>query len=160
MTDVTISVEPFLRAVRDHSQGSELLVVPEWDESCWRDLFSYAHPVPIKRGELLIQTGVTERALFFVASGALDIVSSLGDSSLGRVAAVLPGSVVGELGFFDGQPRTAKVWATADSMLLRLDAEEYRRYLETHPVRAAELMFALGRLMSLRLRRTIMQASR
>ena len=98
--------------------------------------------------------------MFFVASGSLDIVRSIGDDSLGRVAAVLPGSVVGELAFFDGRPRTAKVWATADSMLLRLDDEAYRRYLATQPVRAAELMFALGRLMALRLRRTIMQASR
>ena len=45
-------------------------------------------------------------------------------------------------------------------MLLRLDDEAYRRYLAAHPLRAAELMFALGRLMALRLRRTITQASR
>jgi CRP-like cAMP-binding protein len=160
MTDGASTIEPFLRAARDHSPRAELLVVPEWDETAWRELFSYAQPVPIARGELLIQRGDTGRALFFVTSGSLDIVRSIGDSSLGSVAAVLPGSVVGELGFFDGKPRTAKVWATADSMLLRLDEDGYRRYLQAHPVRAAELMFALGRLMSQRLRRTMMQASR
>ena len=160
MTDLANPADPFLRAPSDDAPGSELLVIPQWDESAWRDLFSFAQPVRVRAGELLIRSGVTERALFFVTSGSLDIVRSIGDTSLGRVAAVLPGSVVGELGFFDGRPRTAKVWATAESMVLRLDDEGYRRYLAAQPVRAAELMFALGRLMALRLRRTIMQASR
>ena len=155
-----IAVDPFLKAPSDRAPEHELLVVPEWDEAAWRDLFSYAQPIQVRTGELLIQRGATERALFFVTSGSLNIVSSIGDSTLGTITAVRPGSVVGELAFFDGQPRTAKVWATADSMLLRLDGEAYRRYQETHPARAAELMFAFCRLMALRLRRTIMQASR
>jgi CRP-like cAMP-binding protein len=160
MTEVASLTDPFLRAPSDTAPGSELLVVPEWDDAAWRELFSFTQPLRVKAGELIIRTGDSERALFFVTSGSLDIVRSIGDSSLGRVAAVLPGSVVGELGFFDGRPRTAKVWATVESMVLRLDHEAYRRYLATHPVRAAELMFALGRLMALRLRRTILQASR
>ena len=160
MTDLANPADPFLRAPSVDAPGSELLVIPQWDETAWRELFSFAQPVQVRAGELLIRSGTTERALFFVTSGSLDIVRSIGDTSLGRVAAVLPGSVVGELGFFDGRPRTAKVWATVESMVLRLDDEGYRRYLAAHPVRAAELMFALGRLMALRLRRTIMQASR
>ena len=159
MTDAA-NPDAFLRAPDVDKPGSELLIIPHWDEAAWRELFSFAQPVRVGAGELLIRTGTTERALFFVTSGSLDIVRSIGDNSLGLVAAVLPGSVVGELGFFDGRPRTAKVWATAESMVLRLDDESYRRYLAAHPARAADLMFALGRLMALRLRRTILQASR
>jgi CRP-like cAMP-binding protein len=160
MTDVANLIDPFLRTSRDTAPGSELLVIPEWDETAWRELFSYAQPVQVRVGELLIRSGATGRALFFVTSGSLEIVRSIGEASFGTIAAVLPGSVVGELGFFDGRPRTAKVWATKDSMLLRLDEAAYRRYLAAHPARAAELMFSLGRLMALRHRRTIMQASR
>ncbi len=123
MTDLANPTEPFLRAPSNDAPGSELLVIPEWDETAWRDLFSYAQPVRVRVGELLIRSGATERALFFVTSGSLDIVRSIGDTSFGTIAAVRPGSVVGELGFFDGKPRTAKVWATEDSMLLRLDDE-------------------------------------
>jgi CRP-like cAMP-binding protein len=160
MADLTSPTDPFLRAPANDAPGSELLVVPDWDDAAWRELFSFAQPVRVRAGDLLIRSGDTERALFFLVSGSLDIVRSIGDNSLGRVAAVLPGSVVGELGFFDGRPRSAKVWATAESIVLRLDHEAYRRYLAAQPARAAELMFALGRLMAIRLRRTILQASR
>ena len=160
MADVANPTEPFLQAPRDDAPGSELLVIPQWTETAWQELFSYAQPLRIREGELLIQRGVTERALFFVTGGSLDIVRTIGDSSLGPIAAVRPGSVVGELGFFDGRPRSAKVWATVDSMLLRLDFEAYERYQGAHPARAAELMFAMGRLMALRIRRTITQSSK
>jgi CRP/FNR family transcriptional regulator, cyclic AMP receptor protein len=160
MSDLAHPVNPFLRSSEGRAPEGELLVIPQWTEAAWQQLFSYAHAVGMPAGSLLIQPGVSDRALFFVMSGSLDIVSRIGDHSLGTIAAVKPGSVVGEVAFFDDNPRSAKVWATKDSDLLRLDYADYQRYLAAHPARAAELTFALGRLMALRLRRTMMQAAR
>ena len=160
MSDPAHPVNPFLRAPGGRSPEGELLVIPQWTEAAWQELFSYAHAVRMPAGSLLIQPGVSDRALFFVMSGSLDIVSRISDHSLGTIAAVKPGSVVGEVAFFDDKPRSAKVWATRDSALLRLDYADYQRYLAANPVRAAELTVALGRLMAVRLRRTMVQAAR
>jgi CRP-like cAMP-binding protein len=86
------------------------------------------------------------------------VSASLNDSSLSTIAKIWPGSVVGEIAFFDEGPRSAKVWAIEDSALLRLDFGDFQRYAAAHPVRTNELLFALGRLLALRLRRVMTQS--
>ena len=66
--------------------------------------------------------------------------------------------VVGEVAFFDNGPRTAKVWATEDSMLLRLNFEDYQKFAAANPHRATELLLALGALVSRRFRDVMMRA--
>lgn len=143
----------FLRGSQNAGHVSGTLVIPEWDEAAWEDLFSYMQPVHVREGETLIQRGGVERSLYFVTSGALEVSSTINDMGLGPIASVQSGSVVGEVAFFDADPRSAKVWAIADSDLMRLDYEDYKRYLNAHPVRAAALLFSLGRLIAIRLRR-------
>jgi CRP/FNR family transcriptional regulator, cyclic AMP receptor protein len=153
MTDFTAAAEPFLRALRSDNRDDELLVVPQWDTSAWCELFAYTQPTLVEEGGVLIRRGVTERSLFFVTSGALEVSVSINDNSLGTIVRILPGAMVGEIAFFDERPRSAKVWAIADSALLRLDHGNFQRYAAAHPVRINELLFALGRLIALRLRR-------
>jgi CRP/FNR family transcriptional regulator, cyclic AMP receptor protein len=73
---------------------------------------------------------------------------------LRATAEVHPGSVVGELSFFDGRPRSAKVRALEDSELYRLDYDDFRRYADVHPRQACDLLMAIGRVVASRLRRT------
>ena len=72
--------------------------------------------------------------------------------SLGAIAKVRPGSIVGELAFLDGMPRSAKVWALTDSELYRLDFADYQRFAEAFPRKTCDLLFAIGRVVALRLR--------
>lgn len=160
MSNSTSPVGLFLQASRNGGRSGEFLVIPEWDEVAWNELFSYMHPVQIKEGDVLIQKGKAERSLYFVTSGALEASSSISDSSFGPIVKILPGSLVGEVAFFDGNPRSTKVWAITDSDLMRLDYVDYQRYLETHPLQTVALLLSLGRLIALRLRRLSGQTSR
>ena len=108
----------------------------------------------MSRGKVLIQEDASERVVYFVVSGLLEVTSVLANQSLGTIAKVHPGSVVGELSFFDGRPRSAKVWAVADSELYRLDYGDFQRYADAHPLQACDLLMAIGRVVALRLRRT------
>jgi CRP/FNR family transcriptional regulator, cyclic AMP receptor protein len=159
MADFTDAAEPFLRALRSVDRADELLVVPQWDAGAWCDLFAYTQPTLVEEGSVLIQRGVTERSLFFVTSGALEVSANINDSSLSTIVKILPGSVVGEIAFFDEGPRSARVWAIEDSDLLRLDFGDFQCYAAAQPVRTNELLFALGRLLALRLRRVMTQSS-
>lgn len=144
----------FVRAAAKAEQDSELLIVPGWREADWEALFGYAERVHVPRGRVLIRKHASERALYFVASGLLEVTAVLGSHSLGRIAKVHPGSVVGELAFLDGMPRSAKVWAVTDSDLYRLDFPDYQRFAATHPRQTCDLLFAIGRVVALRLRHT------
>ena len=149
------AVTPFLhRAEGEQQPEGELLVIPRWDRPAWQTLLSYAEPLVIPSGQVVISKGAAERALYLVTAGMLEVTSVLGSHSLGVITTVVPGSVVGELSFFDGRPRSAKVWAITDSELYRLRFDQYERFADAYPVQACELLFAIGRVIALRLRRT------
>src|SRR6266581_6778419 len=111
MADPAAWTAPFLRAAAEEDPEAQLLVVPQWQGADWETLFSYARSLQVKSGNVLIQKDASERALYFVASGLLEVTSVLSSHSLSVIAKVHPGSVVGELAFLDGRPRSAKVWA-------------------------------------------------
>jgi CRP-like cAMP-binding protein len=146
------SVAAFLRPATRGDKSGELLVIPGWRQADWEALFSYAQRVHVGRGHVLIRKQASERALFFLASGLLEVTAVLGSHSLGAIAKIHPGSVVGELAFLDGMPRSAKVWAVTDSDLYRLDFADYERFATAHPRQTCDLLFAIGRVVALRLR--------
>ena len=130
-------------------------MIPSWGRGQWAALFSCTQPIELDAGDVLIQPRHVDRALFFVASGRLEVATtSEADSSVGALSVVPPGSVVGELAFFDGGPRSAKVWAVTPTRLLKLSLADYERYAGEHPADARAFLFAMGRLLAIRLRNT------
>ena len=135
-------------------RAGDSLYLPGWSLDDWRELLRQAQPVALNSGDVLIRSGDNERALYFVTSGLLEVTDGASRSeSLGRLFRESPGSVIGEISLFDGLPRTATVWATVPTQLLRLDLEGLRSFATEHPARGHELLFALGRVLALRLRR-------
>lgn len=145
-------VAAFVRAGAEQDKSGQAVVIPGWSRADWETLFSYAQQVHVARGLVLIRREASERALFFLASGLLEVTAVLGSHSLEPIARIRPGSVVGELAFLDGLPRSAKVWAVTDSTLYRLDFPDYERFAAAHLRQACDLLFAIGRVVALRLR--------
>jgi len=147
-------IAAFLHAAAEERPDRQLLVVPQWQRADWEAFFSHAKPLHVARGKVLIQEDAAERVIYFVSSGLLEVTSVISGQSMGTLANVHPGSVVGELSFFDGRPRSAKVCSVADSELYRLDYDAFVRYADAHPRQACDLLMAIGRVVALRLRRT------
>lgn len=140
-----------------HSQresGSDALRLQTWPVDTWRALFAHASPLHVASGDVLIRRGDQDRALYFVVVGELEVRARTNRSdTLGQLFRESPGSVLGEISLFDGKPRTATVWAIKPTELLRLDLSGLQAFTAAHPVRANELLFALGQVLALRLRR-------
>jgi len=134
------------------------LFVPEWGVAEWKALLSLTTEIALPAGETLLRQGESGRTLYFVVAGVVKVSVVYGDQALGLLREVLPGSVLGEVAFFDGGPRTAKVWAVEDSTLLRLNFEDYQKFAAANPQRSTELLFALGALVARRLRDILMRA--
>lgn len=154
MTEPATEIATFISAGAGEHPERELVVLPQWQRDEWQAFFSHARRLNIPRGRVLIQEDASERVVYFVVSGLLEVTSVLGNQSLGTIAKVHPGSVVGELSFFDGRPRSAKVWAVADTELYRMAYSDFERYADAHPRQACDLLMAIGRVVALRLRRT------
>jgi CRP-like cAMP-binding protein len=154
MTVDTTEFAELERSARDPAGPGDRVVVPGWERQQWSTLLSYARPVELKAGEVLIQPLKDDRALYFVMSGRLEVAStSEGGASVSPLASVPAGSVVGEVAFFDGGPRSAKAWAVAPARLLRLTLEDYEHYASEHPSDAPAFLFAMARLLAFRVRR-------
>ena len=109
----------------------------------------------------MIQRGVHDRSLYFVAAGSLEVgVTYVDGVSISSLAKIGAGSVIGEQSFFDGQPRSANVWAVTDGELLCLTQEKFHQLFETDPKLVRDLLFALGRILSQRLRHTTIRVRR
>ena len=154
MPEAIAGIAAFLRAGTNPDPLAEVLVVPQWQAADWNTLLANARRLELKKGDVLIRKDASERALYLVASGMLEVTSLLSSHTMGLIAKVQPGSVVGEMAFLDGRPRSAKVWAVADSEVYELDFENYERFADAHPRQACHLLFAIGRIVALRLRRS------
>jgi CRP-like cAMP-binding protein len=126
-----------------------------WDEEAWKKLLARTEPQRFRAGDIVIQRGAMDRTFYFVAAGALEVgVYRIGSEGTAPVARIGAGSVIGEQSFFDGEPRSTNVWAVSDGELLRLAPEAFDAFGREEPALARDLLFALGRILSVRLRNT------
>ena len=150
-----------LRAASTTLAGGDRLLLAEWSDADWNKLLDRTRPRPFHASEVVIQRGATDRALHFVVAGSLEVgVTQVDGVSIAPLAKITPGSVVGEQSFFDGQPRSTNVWGVADGELLRLEYDEFVRFSQEEVALARDLLFALARVLSSRLRNTTFRVRR
>lgn len=140
-------------ASADH--GNAGLLPSHWGRAEWAQLFEYADLRSVPSGQALIRRGDTERTLYFVLEGSLEVIVHSGHGiSLGALSKAAAGMVLGEVSFFDGQPRSVSVWALQDSQVAAVTWSQFTEFESRHPKLARDLLFALGRVLAARLRST------
>ena len=139
----------------------DTLMLPEWQVEEWSSLLRTTTVKPFRASDVVIQRGETDRALYFVAAGLLEVgVSHFDGVTLSPLARIAAGSVIGEQAFFDGLGRSANVWAVTEGMLLRWEYDTYKRFGAEDPGLARDLLFAVARVLSTRLRNTTVRVRR
>ena len=143
----------YRRCAENH--GDDNLYLPNWTLEDWQALFGNATSLSLASGEAMMRRGDPDRALYFVVSGMLEVSAAASrGGALGGLEREHAGAVVGEISFFDGRGRSAAVWTTRPTQLLRLGLEGFRTFSDQRPQRAQELLFALGGIVAFRLRRS------
>jgi len=123
------------------------------DKSSWATLVEHCEVRRLRAGECVIAVGDDERSLLVVTDGELEATIPRGRRGRARaVARFGPGSVVGELSFLDGRPRSATVVALGDAVVLRLTYESFETLSARHPNLARSMLFDLGRIAAGRVR--------
>lgn len=154
-------VDVFRQNGEDSGSGTSESLFLRWGEQDWRKLFSMTTSRPFKASEVVIQRGVDDRSLYFVGAGSLEVgITYVDGISISPLAKIGAGSIIGEQSFFDAQPRSANVWAVTDGELLCLTQEKFSQFAAAEPIMAHDLLFALGRILSLRLRNTTSRVRR
>lgn len=103
------------------------------------------------QGEFAVREGEVDRSFFIIARGAFEVLVPTGDGPR-RVRVLEPGDLFGEVGFFDGLPRSANVVALEDAEALVLTQAAFQRLRLTHPRLALRFVLDLGRVLGERFR--------
>jgi glutaminase len=105
-------------------------------------------------GAFIIREGDAADRLYLLASGSASVDIVLDDAkSRVRLAAFRPGVAFGEFALFDGGRRVANVVAETAAVCYVLDFSNLERLEATEPKLYRRVLFALGRLLTDRLRR-------
>jgi len=132
-----------------HEDSADLLFMPEATAADWAAIFSHAEVRTIGAGLALVQAGENDRALYLLTEGTVGVRLPRDEGAFKQIDAP---SVLGELAFFDGMPRSATLDAVTDVEVVRLDVAAFDRLLEYEPALAHAMLRDLARILALRLR--------
>ena len=132
-----------------HEDSAELLFLPEATASDWATIFSYAQVREVSAGLALVQAGEDDRALYLLIDGTVGVRMPREESAFKTIDAP---SVLGELAFFDGAPRSATLDALTDVQVVRIDMDCFRQLSDNEPALAETMLLDLARILALRLR--------
>jgi CRP/FNR family cyclic AMP-dependent transcriptional regulator len=137
-------------AVEVHERSNELQLLAGRPRSDWEKVLAHTETRRFSRGETIIAAGEQDRALYLLTEGTLG-VRLQGDSEKTFKAIDAP-SVVGEVAFLDGGPRSATLFGLSDGELLRLRLESFETLAARDPELGRAILFDLARIVTARLR--------
>ena len=132
-----------------HEDAAEILFLPDASATDWATIFSFAEVRDVPAGLALVQAGESDRALYLLIEGTLAVRMPREETAFKSIDAP---SVVGELAFFDGAPRSATLDALTDVQVVRIDMDSFRRLSDAEPALAETMLMDLARILALRLR--------
>jgi CRP-like cAMP-binding protein len=102
-------------------------------------------------GEFAVHEGDLDRSFFIISRGSFEVLVP-SDQGPQRVRVLETGDLFGEVGFFDGLPRSANVVALEEAEALVLTQAAFQRLRLTHPRLALRFVLDLGRILGERFR--------
>lgn len=108
----------------------------------------YLERVRVPAGARVIRQGMPSDDLYLVESGRMTVVLERPEGDSIRLRAIAAGTVVGELGFFLGVPRTASIVAERPSVVYRLTRRALHAMKSNDPAVALAFQGLMTRLLA------------
>jgi CRP/FNR family cyclic AMP-dependent transcriptional regulator len=135
----------------ERGPDSELVFLAELSPAEWGRLIEVMERRRFAAGDVVVARGEADRSLYLVASGSVEVLVLHGRKER-SVRVQGPGTVLGEVAFLDGKPRSATVRAIAACEVLRLSTDAFEALAGRHPDLGRKLLLDVGRIVALRLR--------
>ena len=102
-------------------------------------LIEYTEVASYKKDEVIAEIGEVGDALYFIISGEIGLFRT-DDNKVTEVTRVKEGELLGEMSFFDRQPRSVQIRAVSEVQILKLTRAMYKRLRVEHSYIAVNLL--------------------
>jgi CRP/FNR family transcriptional regulator, cyclic AMP receptor protein len=119
--------------------------VNDLDEGECGWLAGVASIVTLKKGQILIEQGKRDDALYVLISGRLQVNREMTGGGHVTLACIREGEMAGEMGFLDGSEHSATLQADDTTEVLQIKREHLEGLLNEHPQIVYKLMRAIAR---------------
>jgi NTE family protein len=92
------------------------------------------HWVRLAAGTTLFEQGASEDALYFVVAGRLRAIQRDPQGKERAIGDIRRGETLGEMALLTGEPRSARVIAIRDSLLVQLSRQSYEKVIRVYPL--------------------------
>lgn len=130
------------------------LLFEDFSEYELKELLSLARSERFNSGDFLFREGDDSESIYIIFSGRVEISSRTDNLDKISFPTVINGTVLGEIAFFDGKPRTASVRAIDNIEAIVIDKECFTEIERFHPKLAIKLLKEIIRITAERLRWT------
>jgi CRP-like cAMP-binding protein len=105
--------------------------------------------VDCAKGTTVVRQGEPEVSLYIVLDGNFAV-----EINEQPIAQISRGNHFGEMALLTSHPRSATVRAATQGKVLEISAEEFRKFVQSHPQDGIQMITALAKELSERLRQT------
>jgi CRP/FNR family transcriptional regulator, cyclic AMP receptor protein len=131
--------------------GTDRGFLADLHEDDVRIILEYTQQRLYGEGESAVTEGELDRSFFIISRGSFEVLVPAPEGPR-HVRVLEPGDLFGEVGFFDGRPRSADVLALEEAEALVLTQAAFQRLRLAHPRLALRFVLDLGRILSERFR--------
>ena len=121
------------------------------DETDRLALSTYGDFIPVHAGQLLIEEGNQQDALYFVISGTLHVHTDK-DGKRTLITRIGPGESIGEINLFDPGTASASVTAQSFSQVWKATRRDFEAFVQAYPEVGEHILVALVGELSRRIR--------
>lgn len=127
--------------------SEEVLFLPEASGNDWAAIFRHGESFIFHPEDPIVYAGDPDRALYLLVDGRVRVTT--GGAPLKEIEAP---SVLGEIAFLDGGPRSAGLVGVTEGELMRFDMAAFEALSAQDPDLARRMALDLGRIAAMRLR--------
>jgi len=143
-------LKPTAEAIAARLDNLKLGAAFTWEEI--RIVAGYLQESSFPAGTVIIQEGRRATSLAFLEEGIVTIQKEDTGAPERHIIDLSRDAVLGEIAFFDSEPRSATVVAKTDVRLLVMTREQFDALAAAYPQLAIKVLFFIGRVLSRRLR--------
>jgi amino acid adenylation domain-containing protein/non-ribosomal peptide synthase protein (TIGR01720 family) len=118
----------------------------------WRVLLEHLDVLTVRAGDAIVREREATRELYIIAEGEFEVTVETRDRGRERLRVIGPNTILGEISFVDGEPRTATVSALSEGLVYRLTPDGFTRLQSDAPELASLLMLLLAQILAARTR--------